>query len=51
MKSAKNYLKIFMILLMALLPGIFLAGCRGNLGWDLDGPLGRQSQSSFHQPQ
>jgi hypothetical protein len=49
MQSSKNYSKMFMILLMALLPGLFLAGCHGNLGWDMASSQGRQSPSSFHQ--
>ncbi len=52
MQNTKSYSKMFMVLLMALLPGIFLAGCHGNVGWDRsDAPLGRQSQSNFHQAQ
>jgi len=50
MQNSKSYPKMFMVLLMALLPAFFLAGCHGNVGWDRMGaPLGRQSQSGFHQ--
>lgn len=49
-QKSKSYPTMLMVLLMALLPVVFLAGCRGNLGWDRMGsPAGRQSQSGFHQ--
>lgn len=41
---------MFVILMIVLLPGVFLAGCRGNLGWDrMDGPIGRKGPSDVHQ--
>jgi len=52
MQDSKSHVRVFMVLLMAALPAVFLAGCRGNLGWDrTGGPSGRQNQSGFHQSQ
>lgn len=51
MQYWKSYRKTVTVLLMALAAGAFLAGCRGNLGWErMDGPVGRQSHPGFHQP-
>jgi hypothetical protein len=51
MQNSKSYPRMFMAVLIAFLSIVFLGGCHGSLGWDrMDGPLGRQSQSGFHQP-
>jgi hypothetical protein len=50
MRHCKRCTKMMMAVLMALLPALFLVGCRGNLGWDrMDGPPVRQGQSRMHQ--
>ena len=52
MPNTKRISKLFVILMIALLPGALLAGCRGNLGWDrMEGPVGRQGPSSLHHAQ
>lgn len=49
MKYWKSHLKMMTVLMLTLLPGLFLIGCRGNIGWDrMDGPLRHQSQSNVH---
>jgi hypothetical protein len=43
MKDAKRCLRMFVVMLMVLLPMFFLTGCHSNVGWDrMDAPLGRQ---------
>ena len=52
MKNSKGYPRMFMVLLMALLPSVFLAGCHGNLGWDRAPiPIGCQNKGGFEQSQ
>ena len=49
MSNTKKFKKMFLILMIAVLPGVLSAGCRGNLGWDrMDGPVGRQTSSGVH---
>lgn len=46
MRYCKCYSKMMMAVLLALLPALFLVGCRGGLGWDrMDGPPARQGHS------
>lgn len=46
MLNTKKFTKMFVVLMIAVLPGVLMAGCRGNLGWDrMDGPVGRQTSS------
>jgi len=52
MRDSTHHPKMLRILLTALLPVLFVAGCHGGLGWDrMDAPLGRQSQADVYQPQ
>lgn len=34
MVNMKRYVRTLMMAFMALVPGLLLVGCRGNLGWD-----------------
>lgn len=44
MRNHEKYAKCFALLLVALLAGVALAGCHGNVGWDrMPGSLERQS--------
>lgn len=47
MQYSKSNLKMFLVLWMALLPVVFVAGCHGNLGWDrARTPIGYQHVSA-----
>lgn len=49
MSNTKKFKRVFLILMIAVLPGVLMAGCRGHLGWGrMDGPIGRQTSPGVH---